>query len=197
MGGVERPSGAAVDDLPVDKAHLAFVRQAMADVVTSGTAAASANLGLGPITMAGKTGTAQSHTYREGERTSRNLAWALKDHAWFVAFAPADDPRYAISVLVEHGGFGAAAAAPRAREIMRVALLKDPEVRKRIEVPLDQLAPAPPIAGRSPTYLARALYDFKGGARNGPGAQLMKPVADGMSLDDMVAAAAYAASLTP
>jgi penicillin-binding protein 2 len=150
VGGVERPSGAAVDDLPVDKTHLAFVRQAMADVVTSGTAAASANLGLGPITMAGKTGTAQSHTYREGERTSRNLAWALKDHAWFVAFAPADDPRYAISVLVEHGGFGAAAAAPRAREIMRVALLKDPEVRKRIEVPLDQLAPAPPIDPNAP-----------------------------------------------
>ena len=47
-----------------------------------------------------------------------------------------DDPRYAISVLVEHGGFGAGAAAPRAREIMRVALLKDAEVRKRIEVPL-------------------------------------------------------------
>lgn len=150
VGGVERPSGAAVEDLPVNKEHLAFVRQAMADVVTSGTAAASANLGLGPITMAGKTGTAQSHTYREGERTSRNLAWALKDHAWFVAFAPADDPRYAISVLVEHGGFGAAAAAPRAREIMRVALLKDPEVRKRIEVPLDQLAPAPLIDPNAP-----------------------------------------------
>ena len=91
--------------------------------------------GLGPIKMAGKTGTAQSHTYREGERTSRNLAWELKDHAWFVAFAPYDDPRYAISVLVEHGGFGAAAAAPRAREIMRVALLKDPELRSRIEHP--------------------------------------------------------------
>ena len=61
-------------------------------------------------------------------------AWKLRDHAWFVAFAPYDDPRYAISVLVEHGGFGASAAAPRAREIMRVALLKDPEVRKRIVV---------------------------------------------------------------
>lgn len=62
---------------------------------------------------------------------------------------------------------------------------------------LKGMAPAPPLAGRSPTYIARALYDFKGGARDGPGAQLMKPTAAGMSLPDMVAAAAYVASLHP
>ena len=60
----------------------------------------------------------------------------MRDHAWFISFAPADDPRYAMSVLTEHGGFGAEASAPKAREIMRVALLKDPEVRARIEQPL-------------------------------------------------------------
>jgi penicillin-binding protein 2 len=49
-----------------------------------------------------------------------------------------------MSVLVEHGGFGAGAAAPRAREIMKVALLKDPEVRKRIEVPLPDIDAKPP-----------------------------------------------------
>jgi cytochrome c553 len=58
-------------------------------------------------------------------------------------------------------------------------------------------APAPPIAGRSPTYVARALYDFKGGGRNGPGAQLMKPTAAGLTLSDMVAVAAYVGSLNP
>ena len=154
IGGVDLPSGAMAEDLPFQKEHIAFVRNAMAAVTESGTAAATAQLGLGPIKMAGKTGTAQSHTYREGERTSRNLAWALKDHAWFVAFAPYDDPRYAISVLVEHGGFGAAAAAPKAREIMRVALLKDPEVRARIEqpttipdIPLDATADGAAPAG--------------------------------------------------
>ncbi|MEO8113124.1 MAG: penicillin-binding transpeptidase domain-containing protein, partial [Phenylobacterium sp.] len=68
----------------------------------------------------------------------------LRDHAWFVAFAPYDDPRYALSVLVEHGGFGAAAAAPRAREIMRVALLKDAQLRSRIEKPLPMPA-LPPV----------------------------------------------------
>jgi penicillin-binding protein 2 len=136
IGGVPQPSGAEAEDLPVAKEHLDFVRAAMASVTEAGgTAAAAAQLGLGPIKMAGKTGTAQAHTYREGERTSKTLAWERKDHAWFVAFAPYDDPRYALSVLVEHGGFGAAAAAPRAREIMRVALLKDPEIRARIEQP--------------------------------------------------------------
>jgi penicillin-binding protein 2 len=146
IGGVLQPAGDQVPDLDVNPEHLDFVRAAMASVTETGTAARVANLGLGPVKMAGKTGTAQSHTYKEGERTSRTLAWALKDHAWFVAFAPADAPRYALSVLVEHGGFGAQAAAPRAREIMRVALLKDPEVRARIEQPLP-LPAAPPDAG--------------------------------------------------
>ncbi|WP_304170867.1 penicillin-binding protein 2 [Phenylobacterium aquaticum] len=135
IGGVLQPAGDAAGDLPVNREHLQFVRNAMAAVTSEGTAAATAQLGLGDVKMAGKTGTAQAHTYREGERTSKSLAWDRKDHAWFVAFAPYDDPRYALSVLVEHGGFGAAAAAPRAREIMRVALLKDPEIRARIEKP--------------------------------------------------------------
>jgi penicillin-binding protein 2 len=156
VGGVDRPAGNEAPDLAVDPEHLAFVRKAMADVVLSGTAAASAKLGLDPIVMAGKTGTAQSHTYDggHGAKGARG-AWVLRDHAWFVAFAPADDPRYAISVIVEHGGFGAEAAAPKAREIMRVALLKDPEIRARIEKPLplprgidtgvaDGAAPPPP-----------------------------------------------------
>ena len=150
IGGIQQPSGAAAAELPF----------AMASVTETGTAAATAQLGLGPLKMAGKTGTAQSHTYRDGERTSTSLAWALKDHAWFVAFAPYDDPRYAISVLVEHGGFGAAAAAPRAREIMRVALLKDPDLRARIEQPTpmpdipDQ--PADGAAPEDPTPISQA-----------------------------------------
>jgi penicillin-binding protein 2 len=130
VGGVAQPSGADVPDLAVNPEHLAFVKNAMADVVRSGTAASTAKLGLDPIVMAGKTGTAQSHTGKTAHGAQG--AWELRDHAWFVAFAPADDPRYAISVMVEHGGFGSDAAAPKAREIMRVALLKDPEIRARI-----------------------------------------------------------------
>ena len=144
VGGVEQKSGAAWGELAVAKENLAFVREAMKAVTTVGTAARVADLGLGPIKMAGKTGTAQAYSYGSGRGVHGSAgAWVLRDHAWFVAYAPYDDPRYAISVLVEHGGFGASAAAPRAREIMRTVLLKDPEVLKRVEnpVPLPDLPP--------------------------------------------------------
>ena len=137
IGGVEQPRGSAFGDLPVQREHLQFVREAMKAVTTVGTAAAVADLGLGNIKMAGKTGTAQGFNYNGGHGVhGTNGEWRMRDHAWFVAYAPHDAPRYAMSVLVEHGGFGAGAAAPRAREIMRVALLKDPEIRAQIEKPL-------------------------------------------------------------
>jgi penicillin-binding protein 2 len=153
IGGIEQPSGAAVEDLPCNREHIDFVRKAMADVVSGGTAALTAQLGLGPIQMAGKTGTAQARSYGAGSRATLHLDWAMRDHAWFVAFAPYDDPRYAISVLVEHGGWGATAAAPKAREIMRVALLKDPEIRARIVQTQDkppEIDPDEPAEGAAP-----------------------------------------------
>ena len=148
IGGVEQKSGAAWGDLPVDKEHLHFVREAMAAVTTGiGTAARVSDLGLGPIKMAGKTGTAQAYSYGAGRGVHGTAgAWKLRDHAWFVAFAPYDDPRYAISVLVEHGGFGASAAAPKAREIMRTVLLKDPEVMQRVQT----VVPLPPASDETP-----------------------------------------------
>jgi penicillin-binding protein 2 len=142
VGGKERPHGDSVPDLPVDKDHLHFVREAMTAVTTTGTAARYGDLGLGNIRMAGKTGTAQGFSYNGGRGVHGTAGeWKLRDHAWFVAFAPLDNPRYAMSVLVEHGGFGAGAAAPRARELMRMALLKDPEIRAQVEKP----APLPPL----------------------------------------------------
>ncbi|ESQ87523.1 hypothetical protein ABAC460_19540 [Asticcacaulis sp. AC460] len=130
-------------DLSVAPSHIDMVRAAMADVVTSGTAARSGKLDLGPIVMAGKTGTAQSHTYKDGARATLHLDWERRDHAWFIAFAPADKPKYAMSVIVQHGGWGASSAAPKAREIMRLALIKDPEVRQRIVGPVkDTFDPA-------------------------------------------------------
>jgi len=146
VGGALQPTNAGAPELTYDPAHIAFIREAMAAVVTEGTAAnGSAKLDLGPIMMAGKTGTAQSHGYSGGIGAhGATGAWNQRDHSWFIAFAPADDPRYAMSCLVEHGGFGADAAAPRAREIMRVALLKDPEVRARIEQPLPNASGPPP-----------------------------------------------------
>ena len=125
-----QPSGAAAPRLDVAPEHLAFVRAAMASVANDAGGTANSNqkarLNLGDVKMAGKTGTAQAHSYGAGSRKMAHVAWSLKDHAWFIAFAPYDDPRYAISVLVEHGGFGADSAAPKAAELLRVALLKDP-----------------------------------------------------------------------
>lgn len=77
--------------------------------------------------MAGKTGTSQVRNISAAERRAgvfrnQDLPWERRDHALFVAFAPYDKPKYAISVVVEHGGGGSVAAAPIARDIMLAAL---------------------------------------------------------------------------
>lgn len=84
--------------------------------------------------MAGKTGTAQVHQYTVAERDSGHfghlegdLPWKLKNHAWFVGYAPLDNPRYVCSVLVEHAGrFGAQAAGPVAHDLLLLAQQRDP-----------------------------------------------------------------------
>jgi len=140
VGGVEMPPGDKVEALPFSTEHLDYVRAGMISVANdrSGTAYRQSQLGLGDVMMAGKTGTAQVRSYDGvASRSSDSVRWGLKDHNLYVAFAPVDDPRYAVSVIIQHGGKGGAtAAAPRAREVMRVALLKDPEIRARIERPL-------------------------------------------------------------
>ena len=72
---------------------------------------------------AGKTGTAQVFTVARSQRLTEHVAEQLKDHAWFIAFAPFDKPRIAVAVLVEHVGFGAQFAAPIARQVMDTYLL--------------------------------------------------------------------------
>ena len=81
--------------------------------------------------LAGKTGTAQVKRISMLERDTRVLKnkerpWKDRDHALFVAFAPVENPRYAISVVVEHGGRGSAVAAPIARDILHETLKRDP-----------------------------------------------------------------------
>jgi penicillin-binding protein 2 len=143
VGGVPRPEGDDFGDLPIPTEHLAIVRagmQAVANDVT-GTAYRASQLGLGDIQMAGKTGTAQSRDYGSGSRGPRDAVWTRRDHALFVAFAPHDAPRYAIALIIQHAPSGGAAdAAPKAREIMKTVLLKDPDMRARIERPLPPAA---------------------------------------------------------
>ncbi len=170
IGGVDQVHAEKYKDLPVNPEHVAYVHQAMADVVTSGTAAGVADLGLGPVKMAGKTGTAQFASYNGGRgQHGATGPWKGRDHAWFVAFAPADVPKYAMAVICEHGGFGSQGAAPKAREIMRTALLKDPEIQKRI-VGTNVLAAPPPLDPNDTTGDAPPPPDDINPASAAPGA---------------------------
>jgi penicillin-binding protein 2 len=139
VGGKERPRGSDAPDLPFPREHIDRVRAGMAAVTDQsqgGTGWRASQLGLGDILMAGKTGTAQVRNYDKGGSRGKGGVWSLRDHGLFVAYAPIDAPRYAIAVIVQHGMGGSTAAAPRAREIMRTALLKDPELMARVQRPL-------------------------------------------------------------
>lgn len=94
-----------------------FVRQALSGVVNDyGTGGAAK---LPGIEVGGKTGTAQV-TGMKGKRVkSEDLAYEFRDHAWFVGFAPVQDPEIAVVALMEHGGHGGSAAAPVVNAVMR------------------------------------------------------------------------------
>ena len=119
-----------------DPRDLRAVREGMNAVVNDlGTAARSSLKAEGWL-MAGKTGTSQVVSLAKDPVTGRvlknhELPWNRRDHALFAAFAPYEDPRYAIAVVVEHGGSGSRAAGPRARDIMRLVLEKAPADRDR------------------------------------------------------------------
>ncbi len=95
--------------------------------VTSGPRGTAQRIGRGAAySIAGKTGTAQVFSVGQTEKyNEKEVADRLRDHALFIAFAPADDPKLAVAVLVENGGFGASAAAPIARAIFDAYLVKD------------------------------------------------------------------------
>ncbi len=113
--------------------HMALVREGLVRVVNDpdGTASDSA---LDSVVIAGKTGTAESAESRPG--VSPEIArWLKEDHAWFAAYAPAEDPQIVVVVFVEHGGSGSKTAAPIAQRIIRSWL---------------RLAPRPPSAALDP-----------------------------------------------
>ena len=108
--------------IPLKPENLKIVKEAMASVTRGGTAARA--FAGAPYVAAGKTGTAQVYSLRAGERYSAGrINERLRDHALFMAFAPADKPTIAIALLVENAGWGASVAAPLGRQIFDYWLL--------------------------------------------------------------------------
>lgn len=101
--------------LPFTAEQLSVPHDGMFNVVNGAGTATASRIDIGGIKMAGKTGTAQVRAL-----VSRGSvgSWKSRDHSLFIAYAPADNPRYAMSVVVEHGTFGARAAAPIAKDVM-------------------------------------------------------------------------------
>lgn len=125
--------------LNLSKAHLQMMREGMFDVINNpkGTARV-AKVDIGGKLIAGKTGTTQVKriTIKEREdglRSQDELPWEERNHALFVAFGPTENPRYALSVVIEHGGGGGTTAGPVARDIMAAALKLDPSAEKPYE----------------------------------------------------------------
>ena len=112
-------------DLNISHDHLKFIRKSMEKVVTGNKGTAkNYKIGLKNLEMAGKTGTVQVVRISELEREqgllkNEDRPWKKRDHALFVGYAPVINPRYAISVVVEHGGSGSSTAAPIARDVFK------------------------------------------------------------------------------
>ncbi|HRY26448.1 MAG TPA: penicillin-binding transpeptidase domain-containing protein, partial [Geminicoccaceae bacterium] len=124
----------AVGSVGVSQASLDHVLKGMSMVVNSqrGTAYRQ-RLTLEGVQMAGKSGTSQVRRITRAERAAnlhkrKDRPWEHRHHALFVAFAPTDHPRYAVSVIVEHGQSGSGAAAPIVRDIMTRVLEIGPGV---------------------------------------------------------------------
>jgi penicillin-binding protein 2 len=118
--GQQHKIKSAPRQIPLKPEHTAAVRRALEEVNKVGTGARA--FAGATYTSGGKTGTAQVYSLRGGRYAGRTNE-RLRDHSWFIAYAPADEPRIALAVLVENGGFGAVSAAPIARQVMDFYLL--------------------------------------------------------------------------
>ena len=111
--------------LDIKREHMAIIRSAMVGVNREGTGARA--FAGAPYTHGGKTGTAQVYSLKGAKYVEKEVSERLRDHALFIAYAPADKPKIAVAVIAENAGFGARAAAPIARQVFDYWLLgKEP-----------------------------------------------------------------------
>ncbi|ABG30855.1 penicillin-binding protein 2 [Roseobacter denitrificans] len=164
IDGVEQPDRGG-ENMGMNENNLRKMRRAMFAVVNDrrGTAYGSRVIEE-EMRMAGKTGTSQVRNITAAERRAgvirnEDLPWERRDHALFVNFAPYDRPKYAVAVIVEHGGGGSKAAAPIARDITLQALYggtppleaypaKDRERIGTLQKELQKMQPQAAISGR-------------------------------------------------
>jgi penicillin-binding protein 2 len=113
----------AGEPLAIKPEHVEMIRAAMIDVTRPGGTAVRVAQGA-PYLVAGKTGTAQVVGMKAGEKyDEKRVKERNRDHALFIAYAPADDPKIALAILVENGGHGGSTAGPIAREVFDYFLL--------------------------------------------------------------------------
>jgi penicillin-binding protein 2 len=110
-----------IRDLQLKPQNIEVIRRAMVGVIKEGTGARA--FAGAPYEAAGKTGTAQVYSLKGSQYKEGGVKKELRDHALFIAYAPADKPTIALAVLVENGGFGAQSAAPIARMVIDYYLL--------------------------------------------------------------------------
>jgi penicillin-binding protein 2 len=111
-----------IGQLPLSPENLEVIKRAMVGVNIEGTSATSF-VGAQYVS-AGKTGTAQVYTVKQNEKyNASTVDERMRDHALFIAFAPADDPKVALAMVVENSGFGAQNAAPIARRVFDFVIL--------------------------------------------------------------------------
>jgi penicillin-binding protein 2 len=156
--------------LGIAEEHLASVRKGMHDVINDERGTAKGSRIVEPtMVFAGKTGTSQVRNITAAERargvvSNDQLPWDRRDHALFVGYAPYDNPRYAVAVVVEHGSGGSTAAAPIARDVILAALADGlpplsaypSSQRARIESMLKELRLRDPETGAAPPQAERA-----------------------------------------
>jgi len=112
-----------LDRVQLNPNNVEIVKRGMVDVTMPGGTAASVGANAG-YTIAAKTGTAQVIGIKQNEKYNESaINERHRDHALFIAYAPADDPTIALAVIVENGGHGGSAAGPIARKVMDYYLL--------------------------------------------------------------------------
>ncbi len=122
----------SVERVPLLQENIDVIKKALVGVNIEGTSATS--FAGATYTSAGKTGTAQVYTVKENEKYNSNkIDERMRDHALFMAYAPADDPKVAIALVVENAGFGAQNAAPIARRVFDYVLLSQYPSQEDIE----------------------------------------------------------------